>query len=175
MEFATAAVREVEPERDALGIDLPEAEGAGAGADAVAVGGVATVRGEVPGHDAFGNDGSPGEVAVAALPGVAEVKGGGVHGGGPAEVNALERNDGGGDGEVEGRGLRGGAELDATGLPGVGGAMERDGLGVGFEEGGGEVGWAGEIEQRRVGGGGLRGGWRLGAGAWGRRSEGSRG
>ena len=87
-----AAVREVEGERYAPGIDLPEAECGGPGADAVAMGEASRgVRGEVPGHDALGDNGSPGEFAVGALPGVAHIESRRVDRCEPAQVYAPER------------------------------------------------------------------------------------
>ena len=124
---AVAAIGDVEPEGDALFVELPEAEGAGVGADAVAVGFAcliqAFVGGEVPGEDAFRDEGAPGELAVAALPGVTEDE----------EV--------GGDAEVP-------ADVDQR--DGLGGGRERE-----DEAGFGEVGRDGDGGVLPLAGGGL--------------------
>ena len=69
---AVSAVGHVEPERDAFRIELPEAEGARVGLHSVCVTELAVEGGEIPGQHALGNDVAPAEIAVAALPGVAE-------------------------------------------------------------------------------------------------------
>src|SRR5262249_6057992 len=69
---AHATAAHVRPEAHAEWIDLPEAERAGAGANAISVGDPPVKRREVPGHDSVGDPRSPLEIAVAALPGVAE-------------------------------------------------------------------------------------------------------
>ena len=122
-EDAGAAVAEVEPEGDADGVDLPEAEGGGSGVDSVGVGGgcvviFRVVGGEVPGEDTLWYEGAPGKVAIAAFPCVAEAEEGWIDGCVPAEVDACDGSDGRGDEEAEGGGGGFGSELEAGGLPG---------------------------------------------------------
>ena len=67
-----AAIAYIEPERHALGIRLPETEGGGTGLDAIAVEFFAVEGEKIPRHNAVGNKPAPLQVAIAALPLVAE-------------------------------------------------------------------------------------------------------
>src|SRR5437660_12006399 len=89
---ADAAAAHIGPETDASRIGLPMTKRASASADAVRVRERAVVRGEVPGHDAIGNPGSPLEISVGALPGVTEDEAVVHHVAAPAEVDALDRH-----------------------------------------------------------------------------------
>ncbi len=67
------AVADVRGERDAFRAGAPGAHGRGLGHDAVAVGRPAVARQEIPGHFPGRVEGLPFELAVGALPGVAQV------------------------------------------------------------------------------------------------------
>ncbi len=104
---SVAAVADAHPERDAFGIDLPEAQGAGARFHAVPVEGVAVVGGEIPGHGALGFHGAPAQGSIAALPVVAETEQTFVDARAPAGVEVGERKIG-----REEVGFEGGVALD---------------------------------------------------------------
>ena len=91
---AGAATPHVGPEADALRVDMPEAECARAGANAVRVRERAVMRREVPRHDAIGHPRPPLEIAVPALPCVAEDQTHVGHAAAPAKVDPLDRGRG---------------------------------------------------------------------------------
>ena len=107
---------------------------------------VPVICGEVPGEDALGDEVAPGEVAVAALPGVAEdaeicrdffV---------PAEVDSVEGLGFGANGDREAVWAEGGANEDAGGLGFLTGDGEGNFAGVFSDEGGGTVGGAEKVD-----------------------------
>ena len=123
---AHAAVRHIEPERDAFAIHLPEAEGTCSGFYAIAMGAVARLRGEVPGQGALRNERSPVEVAITALPRIAENEHGCINGDIPAEMNTDERKCGRGDVDIQLVVSGDSADFDSGCLPCGLRALQRD-------------------------------------------------
>src|SRR5258708_332731 len=74
------------------GVEVPETERAATRADAIGVRRAAVERGQIPGHGAVWHDPAPFEIAVAALPRIAEHELDGVRRAAPADVQTRDRD-----------------------------------------------------------------------------------
>ena len=71
---AVAAIAHIQPQRNPLGIKLPEAKSPRSGLDAVSVGGSPIPAREIPRHRPLRNQTAPRQVAIAPFPCVAEAE-----------------------------------------------------------------------------------------------------
>ena len=72
--YAGAAVCDIKPKRNSIGIELPEAKRAGSRLYTIAVQRAVAARHEIPGQDSFGDHAAPAQIAIAAFPCVAHYK-----------------------------------------------------------------------------------------------------